>query len=233
MSESNANAAVPFDDIVEHDAAVPYSDPTRRAMLLTALATCACLATAEPSIAEDDQPGSNERPQKADMLVFSEGEHAGEVIKPGDLKPGGPPVRAWPKDPKTAVIRNGSRLNEILVVRLDPAELDDDDARRARPTASSPIRRSVRMRDVRSPAGSRKRRATRSCSNASATIPNMIPRRRRASRVRAGAAAPCRASARDRRRFAHRRRNFIGKVGACSTRMNGRAVASGLRTTME
>ena len=126
MPEANANAAVPFDDIVEHDAAVSCSDPTRRALLLKALATCACFSTAEPSIAEDDPPGSNERPQKADTLVFSEGAHSGEVIKPEDLKPGGPPVRAWPKDPKTAVIRKGSRLNEVLVIRLDPGELDDD-----------------------------------------------------------------------------------------------------------
>ncbi|MBR1237017.1 ubiquinol-cytochrome c reductase iron-sulfur subunit [Bradyrhizobium sp. AUGA SZCCT0177] len=126
MSESNPSAAVPIDDIVEHDGAVSCSDPTRRAMLLTALATCACLAAPEPSVAEDDQPGSNLRPQKADTLVFSEGDRAGEVIKPEDLKLGGPPVRAWPKDPKTAVIRKGSRLNELLVVRLDPAELDDD-----------------------------------------------------------------------------------------------------------
>ncbi|CAN7676422.1 Rieske 2Fe-2S domain-containing protein [Bradyrhizobium sp. LjRoot220] len=126
MSESNTSAAAPFDDIVEHDAAGPCTDPTRRAMLLTALATCACLATPEPSVAEDDQPGSNLRPQKADTLVFSEGDHAGELIKPEELKPGGPPVRAWPKDPNTAVIRKGSRLNEVLVVRLDPAELDED-----------------------------------------------------------------------------------------------------------
>ena len=126
MSEPNAHAAVPLDDIVEPDAAVPCSDPTRRALLLTALAGCACLATTEPSVAEDDQPGSNERPQKADTLVFSEGEHAGEVIKPEALKPGGPPVRAWPRDPKTAVVRKGSRLNELLVVRLDPNELDED-----------------------------------------------------------------------------------------------------------
>jgi len=101
-------------------------DQTRRALILTALATGACLASAQSSIADDDTPGSNERPQKADMLVFSEGDRAGEIIKPEDLKAGGPPVRAWPKDPKTSVIRKGSRLNEILVVKLDSAELDDD-----------------------------------------------------------------------------------------------------------
>ena len=60
------------------------------------------------------------------MLVFSEGARAGEAIKPEDLKAGGPPVRAWPKDPKTSVVRKGSRLNELLVVKLDPAELDEE-----------------------------------------------------------------------------------------------------------
>ena len=32
---------------------------------------------------------------------------------------------AWPKDPKSSVIRNGSRLNEIVLVKLDPDELDE------------------------------------------------------------------------------------------------------------
>jgi len=107
------------------------SDPTRRALLLTALATGACLAASKPAAADEDQPGSDERPQKADVLVFSEGEHAGEVIKPQDLKLGGPPVQAWPSDSKTSVVRKGSRLNELLVVRLDPAELDDETRSRA------------------------------------------------------------------------------------------------------
>jgi Rieske Fe-S protein len=102
------------------------SDPTRRTLILTALATGACLAVSKPAAADEDQPGSDERPQKADVLVFSEGEHAGEVIKPQDLKLGGPPVQAWPRDSKTSVVRKGSRLNEVLVVRLDPAELDDE-----------------------------------------------------------------------------------------------------------
>ncbi|THD57554.1 MAG: Rieske (2Fe-2S) protein [Bradyrhizobium sp.] len=100
------------------------SDQTRRTLILAALATGVAAST--PAAADDDQPGSDERPQKGDVLVFSEGEHTGEVIKPQDLRLGGPPVRAWPKDPTTSVIRKGSRLNEILVVKLDPAELDDE-----------------------------------------------------------------------------------------------------------
>jgi Rieske Fe-S protein len=107
------------------------SDQTRRTLILTALATAAHVATAAPAAADDDQPGSSERPQKSDVLVFSEGEHAGQAIRPQDLNVGGPFVRAWPKDPKTSVIRKGSRLNEVLVVRLDPAELDDETRLRA------------------------------------------------------------------------------------------------------
>ena len=102
------------------------SDQTRRMLLLTALATAAHAAVPPPVAADEDPPGSDERPHKADALVFSEGELEGQVIKPQDLKPGGPPVRAWPKDPKTSVIRRASRLNEVMVVRLDPSELDDE-----------------------------------------------------------------------------------------------------------
>ena len=104
------------------------SDQTRRTILLSALATAAGLATAA---ADDEQRGSDERPAKGDVLVFSEGEHAGDIIKPQDLPLGGPPVHAWPKDPKTAVVRSNSRLNELLLIRLDPAELDDDTRARA------------------------------------------------------------------------------------------------------
>ena len=107
---------------------MPCPDRKRRSLLLAALASGACLAA--KSVVAEDQPGNDERPQKGDVLVASEGQHEGEVIKPGDLKLGGPPLRAWPKDPKSSVVRNGSRLNEILVIKLETDELDD--ATRAR-----------------------------------------------------------------------------------------------------
>ena len=105
-------------------------DLVRRSLLLTGLAAGVCLAV-RPVAAEEDQPGSDERPQKGDLLVVSEGEHAGEVIKPDDIKLGGPPVHAWPKDPKSSVIRKGSRLNEIVLVKLDPGELGEESRSRS------------------------------------------------------------------------------------------------------
>jgi rieske iron-sulfur protein len=128
MSESDHSAATSAENFGVEPPSCP--DPTRRRLILTALATGACVAASTPA-ATEDQPGSDERPQKADVLVFSEGDHAGEVIKPQDLTLGGPPVHAWPRDAKTSVVRDGSRLNEILVIRLDPAELDDDTRARA------------------------------------------------------------------------------------------------------
>jgi rieske iron-sulfur protein len=133
MSESDHIATTSFENMSAKlgTTSPPCSDQTRRNLILTAIATCACMASSKSAVADEEQPGSDERPQKADVLVFSEKEHAGEVIKTQDLKLGGPPVRAWPMDPKTSVVRKGSRLNELLVVRLDPAELDDETRSRA------------------------------------------------------------------------------------------------------
>lgn len=126
MFESDHNATISVESMGANLETEMPSDHMRRTLILTALAAGVCIAANKSAAAADeDQPGSDERPKKADLLVASEGDEEGQVIKPQDLKPGGPPVRAWPKDPKTSVIRNGSRLNEVLVVRLDPAELDD------------------------------------------------------------------------------------------------------------
>jgi rieske iron-sulfur protein len=109
----------------------PGAHQTRRELLVAALAGCACLAASRSVNADDDQPGSDERPQKDDLFVFTEGPQSGQVIKPSDLKQGGPPVHAWPKDPKSSVIRKGSRLNEIVLVKLDPGELDEESRSRS------------------------------------------------------------------------------------------------------
>jgi rieske iron-sulfur protein len=68
-------------------------------------------ATAEPA---------DERPKEGDHLV------AIDAASPVALEPkdvAGPPVIAWPMDPQAKLIRNGSRLNKVLLVRLDPATL--------------------------------------------------------------------------------------------------------------
>ncbi len=196
------------------------SDPTRRTLLLAALATGAYMASSRSAAADEDQPGSDERPQKADVLVFSEGEHAGEVIKPQDLKLGGPPVSAWPRDSKTSVVRKGSRLNEILIIRLDPAELDDETRSRS---ADGIVACSAVCTHAGCPVTGWLKAETGD-KDVLVPLPQLRIQspRRRASRVRAGSAAVGCASAYSRRRLAYRSCNICWKGRCSATGMRGR-----------
>jgi len=72
-----------------------------------------------------------ERPRENDRLVFALGSRAGEVITPEDVSLGGPQLFAYPLDAATGVVRNGSRLNQVVVVRFDPVDLTNDTRARA------------------------------------------------------------------------------------------------------
>ena len=65
---------------------------------------------------------ADERPKEGDVLVRFESEKQ-IPLEPKDIPFGGPPVFAWPMDLAANVVRSGSRLNKVLLVRLDPATL--------------------------------------------------------------------------------------------------------------
>jgi rieske iron-sulfur protein len=65
------------------------------------------------------------RPQEGDHFAFTSGAREGEIIKPDDLPLGGPSVIAFPVDPQTKLVRDGSRLNRVLLVRLSPQDLTE------------------------------------------------------------------------------------------------------------
>jgi len=71
------------------------------------------------------------RPAAGDVLVFATGERSGKPIELADLEAGGPQVLAWAVETNSGVVRNGSRLNQILLVRVDPAALDEATASRS------------------------------------------------------------------------------------------------------
>lgn len=71
------------------------------------------------------------RPQEGDRFVRGDGDKRGAVVKLDDLKPGAPPVTVYPQDAKTGTVRDGSRLNQVLMVRLDEAQLKNDTRSRA------------------------------------------------------------------------------------------------------
>ncbi|HEX6996127.1 MAG TPA: Rieske (2Fe-2S) protein [Gammaproteobacteria bacterium] len=83
-----------------------------------------------PRLAAADGDASTP-PRENDRLVVAFGARAGQPIAPGDLEIGAKQLFAYPQDPVTGVVRNGSRLNQVIVVRLDPAELAPDTHARA------------------------------------------------------------------------------------------------------
>jgi Rieske Fe-S protein len=71
------------------------------------------------------QDGSTSRPQKNDVLVYAFGDKAGQPIDPETIEAGKGLLLAYPMDPESKTVRSGSRLNQLILVRLDPAEFTD------------------------------------------------------------------------------------------------------------
>src|SRR5262249_14596015 len=55
----------------------------------------------------------------------------GAALAPTDIVTDAHPLAAWPMDPAGNVARNGSRLNKVLVLRLDPQTLSETTKERA------------------------------------------------------------------------------------------------------
>jgi Rieske Fe-S protein len=65
------------------------------------------------------------RPQAGDFFTFSLGDRRGQLITARDLSLGGPPLIVYPLDSSTQTVRDGSRLNRVLVVRFAQEELTE------------------------------------------------------------------------------------------------------------
>lgn len=64
-------------------------------------------------------------PQENDLFVFAEGDREGEVIAPGDVPLGGPPVAALPLATTSGLVRNRTRLNRVVLIRLSLQEIGE------------------------------------------------------------------------------------------------------------
>jgi Rieske Fe-S protein len=71
---------------------------------------------------------ADERPQVGDRLVAIDAA-APTALSPGDVST--LPMLAWPMEPAGSLVRNGSRLNKVVLVRLDPATLAEQTQARA------------------------------------------------------------------------------------------------------
>jgi hypothetical protein len=70
------------------------------------------------------------RPRSGDRLVRAE-ESSPMPLGPEDVPLGERPILAWAMDPTTGTVRSGSRLNRLLVLRLDPDSISPETKPRA------------------------------------------------------------------------------------------------------
>jgi rieske iron-sulfur protein len=104
----------------QREIAVGLRGVRRRCVLKSGCA----LALAAPFAAHGDAAEeAAAAPRENDALVFVYGERAGEIIAPVDVVAGAKQIIALPMDPATQRVRDGARLNQLIVVRLDAATL--------------------------------------------------------------------------------------------------------------
>jgi rieske iron-sulfur protein len=102
----------------------------RRTLLTLAVGVCAVLPLAGRAGAQPADP-RRARPQPNDRFVVAAGDRKGRVIALADVAAGGPLLTAYPMDAASGVVRDDSRLNQVLLVRLDPRVLDPETSGRA------------------------------------------------------------------------------------------------------
>lgn len=88
---------------------------------------CACIGVGMASAAiapAQAQEAADQRPTKGDRLVVAGADGVPRPLTVADLKPGSKPVLAFPFDPVSKQVRDGSRFNKVLLVRLDPSSID-------------------------------------------------------------------------------------------------------------
>src|SRR4029453_17427352 len=70
------------------------------------------------------------RPKEGDVLVKAD-DAAKTPLAPGEIPLGAKHTLAWAMDPADKTVRSGSRLNQLLLVRLAPETLSPETAPRA------------------------------------------------------------------------------------------------------
>ena len=82
-----------------------------------------CLPVARSATA--DEKAVNLPPQENDVFVYAFGDREGEIITPEDLLEDSHQILAYPMDPVSGIVRNGTRLNGVLLIRVDPERVSE------------------------------------------------------------------------------------------------------------
>jgi Rieske Fe-S protein len=100
----------------------------RRTLLKGALGATLGLTIHRVTGMAQEDPASR-RPQPGDLLV-REGDSTTTPLTASDIRPG-PPTVAWAMDPASRLVRNGSRFNQLVVLKLEATALSAETKARA------------------------------------------------------------------------------------------------------
>ena len=95
------------------------TDLDRRALLLAGV-----------GLAFGQTDPATSRPRTGDLFVKA-GDTSKTPLTPGDVAAGAPQMLVWAMDPVDRTVRSGSRLNQVILVRLDPETIAPDTRARA------------------------------------------------------------------------------------------------------
>ena len=101
----------------------------RRSLLKGGIRLCLGLTLAPALALGQDDPKSS-RPKEGDMFV-KVGDSSMTPLTAEDIAIGALQMIAWPLDPADNTVRDGSRLNLVLLLRLDPEKLSPETRSRA------------------------------------------------------------------------------------------------------
>jgi len=108
------------------------ADSARNLKRRRVLQACCSVAFSGPAVVRaDEAEEALAAPQENDALAFAYGDRAGQVIAPADVVLGAKQILAYPMHPTTQRVRDGSRLNQLIVVRVDTSKLAADTLTRA------------------------------------------------------------------------------------------------------
>lgn len=94
----------------------------RRTVLKSALGLGLTVRGLNVLHAQEDDP-RRVRPREGDRFVFAFGPRQGETIRVDDVPMVSEQVISYAMDPASGAVRDGSRLNQVLLLRFDPDSL--------------------------------------------------------------------------------------------------------------
>jgi rieske iron-sulfur protein len=126
-SDDNADSDLTDPDATVRGAPCGCAGAGRRALLAAGVGLGVGLVA---GVAGAQADPARDRPQEGDLLTRA-GDDAPAPLTAENVPRDGGQIMAWPMDPAANVVRDGSRLNKVLLLRLDPAELDAQTAERS------------------------------------------------------------------------------------------------------